>query len=180
MVIDTIQFSEIDKHKGPDVKQLKVWLNAGIDVGVMSEAGCPGVADPGAELVAATHNMGAEVIPLTGPSSILLALMASGLNGQSFAFAGYLPLKEPARSKKIQMVEQRSQNEQQTQIFIETPYRNSALLSELLKVCKNNTRLCIAQNITAKNAVIKTKTIAEWKKEIPRLEKAPAVFLILA
>lgn len=179
LAIEPLQFSEIDKHTGPDLGLLKQWLKAGHDVGVMSESGCPGIADPGALLAEAAHKAGMKVVPLTGPSSLLLALMASGLNGQSFAFNGYLPVKEPARSQRLKQLEQHSRKEKQTQIFIETPYRNNTLLDELLKHCQPGTQLCLAQNITAPNAFIQTKTIAEWKKNKPVLEKAPAVFLIL-
>lgn len=180
IVIDELQFSEIDKHEGPDTTLLRKWLKEGHDVGVMSEAGCPGIADPGAELTAIAHSAGATVIPLTGPSSILLALMASGLNGQSFCFTGYLPVKEPARSQRIKSLEQTSKKEKQTQLFIETPYRNNVLLDELLKHCEQGTKLCIAQNISAPNAYIKTQLISEWKKNKPVLEKLPAIFLMLA
>lgn len=180
IVIDDISFSEIDKHTGPDMATLKQWLKAGHEIGIMSESGCPGIADPGAEIVAAAQQAGAKVIPLTGPNSLILALMASGLNGQSFAFNGYLPVKEPARSQKIKALEQLSAKENQTQLFIETPYRNNVLLDELLKHCRNTTRICIAQNITAPTAYIKTLTAEAWKKNKPTLEKAPAVFLLLA
>lgn len=180
LVIEPIQFSEIDKHTGADTALLRQWLKEGKEVGVLSEAGCPGIADPGALLARIAHEVGAAVIPLTGPSSLLLALMASGLNGQSFAFNGYLPLKEPARSQRIKALESHSRKENQTQLFIETPYRNNALLDELLKHCGANTQLCIAQNITAPNAYIKTRSVADWKKHKPTLEKVPAVFLILA
>lgn len=180
LVIDEIQFSVIDKHEGPDTGLFKSWVTAGHSVGIMSEAGCPGIADPGAKLVTIAHEMSAQVVPLTGPNSITLALMASGLNGQSFCFHGYLPVKDPARSKKITELEQHSKRENQTQIFIETPYRNKAILSDLLKNCNNNTLLCIAQNITAEDAFIKTQTVSEWKKLNPELGKSPAVFLMLA
>lgn len=180
IVIDEITFSEIDKHNGPDIHLLKDWLNKGYEIGIMSEAGCPGIADPGSVLVQKAHEMNAEIIPLTGPNSIILALMASGLNGQSFAFNGYLPLKEPARSQKLKELEQLSAKEKQTQIFIETPYRNNALLDELLKHCRDNTLLCIAQNITGKDAYIKTLPLSVWKKNKPALVKAPAVFLLQA
>jgi 16S rRNA (cytidine1402-2'-O)-methyltransferase len=179
LVIDTLQFSEIDKHTGPDMALLKSWLKDGHDVGIMSEAGCPGIADPGAELVAIAHSLGAKVVPLTGPNSLVLALMASGLNGQSFAFNGYLPVKEPMRSQRIKDLEARSVKENQTQLFIETPYRNGQLLADLLKHCKLKTRICIAQNITAPDAYIKTQTVADWSKAIPSLGKMPAVFLLL-
>ena len=180
IIIDELSFSEIDKHKGADVNTLKRWLDEGYDIGIMSESGCPGIADPGAELVATAQNLRANVIPLVGPSSLILALMASGLNGQSFCFNGYLPVKEPARSQKIKQLEAASRKENQTQLFIETPYRNNSLLDDLLKACNENTRLCIAQNITAPDQFIKTKTIARWKKQKPDLEKLPAVFLLLA
>ncbi len=180
LVIDTLQFSEIDKHTGPDTTLLRQWIKEGHTIGLMSEAGCPGIADPGAELVAIAQNMGATVIPLVGPNSLILALMASGLNGQSFAFTGYLPVKDPQRSKRIKELETLSQKEKQTQLFIETPYRNDVLLADLLKNCHQNTRICIAQNITAPDAFIKTKTCADWKKQMPSLGKVPAVFLMLA
>lgn len=178
--IDAIHFSEIDKHIGADLHALEAWLAAGLGVGVMSEAGCPGVADPGAELVAVAHRIGARVTPLTGPSSILLALMASGLNGQRFAFQGYLPQKAPERGQRIAALETQSRREDQTQIFIETPYRNAALLDDLLKTCGAETRLCIAQNISAPDAFIQTKTVAAWRSTTPQMQKAPAVFCLLA
>ncbi len=180
LVMETIQFAEIDKHSGPDKQLFEQWLKAGHSVGIMSDAGCPGIADPGAELVAIAHRMNVQVVPLTGPSSILLALMASGLNGQSFAFTGYLPVKEPQRSKRIKELEAHSAKENQTQAFIETPYRNNQLLADLLKNCNPRTRICIALNITAENQYIKTQTAADWKKNTPTLEKQPAIFLILA
>ncbi|PZF74276.1 SAM-dependent methyltransferase [Taibaiella soli] len=180
LVIEPIQFSEIDKHNGPDLALLRKWLKDGHDIGVMSESGCPGIADPGAEVARVAHEIGATVVPLTGPSSLVLSLMASGLNGQSFAFNGYLPVKEPARSQRIKQLEQLSKKENQTQLFIETPYRNNAMLDELLKHCQGSTRLTIAQNISAPDAFIRTKTIADWKKGKPTLEKQPAVFLLLS
>lgn len=180
IVIDDLHFSEIDKHKGADKNLLKQWLSKGFDVGVMSESGCPGIADPGAELAALAQNIGADVVPLVGPNSVILALMASGLNGQSFCFNGYLPVKEPARGQKIKQLEAVSKKEHQTQIFIETPYRNNTLLQDFLKHCSPATKLCIAQNITAPDQFIKTKTVGEWKKETLVLEKLPAVFLFLA
>lgn len=179
IIIDSLHFSEIDKHKGADIPTLKKWLKAGIDVGIMSESGCPGIADPGSELVAVAQDLNAAVIPLVGPNSIILALMASGLNGQSFCFHGYLPVKEPFRSQRIKHLEQLSKKENQTQIFIETPYRNNQLVDDFLKNCHDHLRLCIAQNITAENQLIKTRTIAAWKKQKPSLEKLPTVFLFL-
>jgi 16S rRNA (cytidine1402-2'-O)-methyltransferase len=180
IIIDELSFSEIDKHAGHDTSVLKQWLKAGYEIGIMSESGCPGIADPGAEIVAMAQDMGAHVIPLTGPNSLILALMASGLNGQSFAFNGYLPIKDPARSQRIKQLEQISARENQTQLFIETPYRNNVLLDELLKNCSGNTRICIAQYITVPNAYIRIKIVDVWKKNKPVLEKAPAVFLLLA
>ena len=179
LVIDSLNFSEIDKHDGPDISLFKSWLKEGHIIGIMSEAGCPGIADPGAELVSIAQNMKVKVVPLVGPNSIILALMASGLNGQSFCFTGYIPVKDPMRSKRIKELETNSIKEKQTQIFIETPYRNDHLLADLLKHCNSGTRICIAVNITASDSLIKTKTVMEWSKEIPVLGKAPAVYLML-
>ena len=180
IIIDNLHFSEIDKHNGANLGLLKQWLKEGHKVGILSESGCPGIADPGAEMAAIAQQMGAKVIPLTGPNSIILALMASGLNGQSFCFNGYLPVKEPARGQRIKTLEQISQKEKQTQIFIETPYRNEVIFADFLKNCQGKTLLCIAKNISAPDAFIRTKTISEWKKDIPVLGKIPAVFLFLA
>ncbi len=178
--IDEIQFSEMSKHEGVDVTLFKKWLHDGFTIGVLSESGCPGVADPGAELAAIAHQKNATVVPVTGPSSIILALMASGLNGQSFCFNGYLPVKDPERSKRIKHLEQLSAKEKQTQLFIETPYRNESILADLLKNCLPTTMLSIAKDLTAADAYIKTYSIANWKKEVPVLGKVPAVFSILA
>lgn len=153
-------------------------LKAGVDVGLMSEAGCPGIADPGAELVAEAHRLGITVVPLVGPSSILLALMASGFNGQSFAFHGYLPIDKGARSKRLKELEGLAERFDQTQIFIETPFRNNQLLEETLKSCNPQSRLCIACDITADTEFIHTKSIAAWAKEKPELHKRPAIFLL--
>ena len=180
MVIEPVQFSEISKHTPLDKDLFRKWLKQGHSVGIMSEAGCPGIADPGAELVAIAHSMNVKVVPLTGPSSILLSIMASGLNGQCFAFNGYLPVKDPARSKRIKDLEAHSAKEKQTQVFIETPYRNNSVLADLLKHCNTHTKLCIAQNISGENAFIRTKSIGEWRAEVPTLEKLPAVFLFLS
>ena len=179
-VIDSLQFSEINKHNGVDATLLKTWLKEGHDVGVMSESGCPGIADPGADVVALAQQMNIEVMPLVGPSSITLSLMASGFNGQSFCFNGYLPVKDPERSKQIKLLEAASLKYRQTQIFIETPYRNNALLNDLLKHCNENTRLCIAYYLTSDTSFVKSKTIKQWKSENCVLEKQPCVFLILA
>jgi 16S rRNA (cytidine1402-2'-O)-methyltransferase len=153
-------------------------LQAGNDVGLMSEAGCPGVADPGAELVEKAHRMGIKVVPLVGPSAILMALMASGFSGQSFTFHGYLPIDKAARSKKIKELEMLSEKNDQTQLFIETPFRNNPMLEEILKTAHPKTRLCIACDITAATEFIQTKTIADWQKKVPELHKRPAIFLI--
>jgi len=177
--IDEIQFSEISKHEGVDMALFKKWLHDGFTIGVLSESGCPGIADPGAELAAIAQQKKATVIPVTGPSSIVLALMASGLNGQSFCFNGYLPVKDPDRSKRIKHMEQLSAREKQTQLFIETPYRNDAVLADILKTCLPNTMLCIAKNLTAPDAYVKTTSIEQWKKDPIVLGKVPVVFLIL-
>ena len=179
LVIEDIAFSEIDKHTGVDKTVLQAWLKEGLTIGIMSEAGCPGIADPGAELVSMAQQANARVVPLTGPNSMMLALMASGLNGQSFCFTGYIPVKDPFRTQRIKELEATSVKQNQTQIFIETPYRNDGLLADLLKHCHPKTRLCIAQNICAPEAFIKTKTVGDWHRQIPTLGKVPAVFLIL-
>ncbi len=153
-------------------------LQAGNDVGLMSEAGCPGIADPGAEIVEKAHRMGIKVVPLVGPSSILLALMASGFNGQSFTFHGYLPIDKAERSKRIRLLEGLAEQNDQTQIFIETPFRNNPGLEEILKTAHPKTRLCIAADLTSTNEFIQTKTIDEWQKKVPELHKRPAIFLI--
>lgn len=178
--IDDCVFEEMPKDGSMTLQPLRNWAKADETIAVVSEAGCPGVADPGAVVVAEAHRLGIAVVPLTGPSSLLLALMASGLNGQSFAFNGYLPVKNPERSQKLKAYEQRSQKEGQTQLFIETPYRNNALLTDILQHCNPQTRLCIAYNIGAPDAFIQTQTVKAWKQSIPNLPKAPAVFLILA
>jgi 16S rRNA (cytidine1402-2'-O)-methyltransferase len=180
LVLEQLQFAEIDKHTGADIGLLHKWIKEGHDVGIMSEAGCPGIADPGGELVAIAQKAGARVVPLVGPNSLILALMASGLNGQSFCFNGYLPVKDPLRQKRIKELEAISAKESQTQLFIETPYRNDHLLADMLKHCNPKTRICIAKNITSAESFIRTKTVAEWNKEIPVLGKEPTVFLMLA
>jgi 16S rRNA (cytidine1402-2'-O)-methyltransferase len=147
-------------------------------IGIISEAGCPGVADPGQALIAIAQDMNADVKPLTGPNSILLALMASGLNGQQFQFVGYLPIDNNLRIKTIKELETESLKKKCTQVFIETPYRNNQLTEALLKTCNSETRLCIAVDITGKNEWIKTKTIADWQKNKPDIHKRPAIFLL--
>ena len=164
-----------------DVAALLAPLLAGKDVGLMSDAGCPGIADPGAKLVALAHQKNIKVIPFVGPSSILLALMASGLNGQQFAFLGYLPVDKQARNVKLKEIEKRSQTHNETQIFIETPYRNQHMLEAILSSCKANTRFCIACHINLPDEMIVTKRISDWKQNaLPDLNKKPTVFLIIA
>ncbi|MCX7150507.1 MAG: SAM-dependent methyltransferase [Rhodocyclales bacterium] len=164
-----------------DVERLLAPLRAGHDIGLVSEAGCPAVADPGALLVRRTHELGLVVRPLVGPSSLLLALMASGLEGQRFAFHGYLPARDPARASRIAELEKESGRLQQTQIFIETPYRNRTLFAALLLNCRQKTRLCIATDLTLASEQITTRRIAEWNAALPPvLDKHPTVFLLLA
>lgn len=153
-------------------------LDAGNNVGFMSEAGCPGVADPGSDIVAEAHRRNIKVVPLVGPSSILLALMASGFNGQSFAFYGYLPIDKADRDRKLKDLESASERLGQTQIFIETPFRNNPFLEHLLKSCKPDTRLCIASNLTAEDEMIKSKSVGEWRKAVPDLHKKPTIYLL--
>ena len=177
LTLFTLNEHTLDK----EVATLLAPLIAGNDVGIMSEAGCPGVADPGAKLVELAHRKGIKVVPLVGPSSILLGLMASGLNGQQFTFLGYLPVDKSARNLRLKEIEKRSQVQNETQIFIETPYRNGHMLEAILASCNGNTRLCIACNVSLTTELIITKTIADWKKSpLPDLHKQPTVFLLLA
>ena len=163
-----------------DVAALLAPLLAGHDVGLMSDAGCPGIADPGAKLVALAHQKGIKVVPFVGPSSILLSLMASGLNGQQFAFLGYLPVDKLARNNNLKEIEKRSQTHNETQIFIETPYRNQHMLEAILSSCNANTRLCVASQVNLPDEMIVTKRISEWKQStLPDLNKKPTVFLLL-
>jgi len=152
--------------------------DAGQNIGILSEAGCPGIADPGAEVVKFAHDKGIQVIPLVGPSSIFLALMASGLNGQSFAFNGYLPIDNAERKKSIKSMEKVSKSERQTQLFMETPYRNDKLLAELLRTLSPKTHLCVACDITLTTEYIKTMMVSEWKKTTLDLHKRPTIFII--
>ena len=164
-----------------DVSALLTPLLAGKDVGLMSDAGCPGIADPGAKLVELAHQKGIRVVPLVGPSSILLSLMASGLNGQQFAFLGYLPVDKQARNLKLKEIEKRAQTHKETQIFIETPYRNQHMMEAILATCNANTRLCIASQVSLEDEFVVTKRIGEWgKSTLPDLHKKPTVFLLLA
>jgi len=177
--IDQLTFFELNKHT--DDKGISEYLkplSQGEHVAVISEAGCPGVADPGASIVRLAHQKGIKVVPVVGPSSILLSVMASGLNGQNFAFNGYLPVKPGERVKAISALENKVVVGGQTQIFIETPYRNNSLTADLLKTCAPSTLLCIAANLTGENEFIATKTIDQWRKLVPDLHKQPAIFLL--
>ena len=177
-VIDELHFFELDKDTPlAKIKQYFKAIPAGKSIGVVSEAGCPGVADPGALAVQIAHQLGMKVVPLVGPSSILLGLMASGFSGQSFVFHGYLPIDKVERSKKIKVLEHDSKKGQ-TQIFMETPFRNNQLLDDLLSSLAPNTFLCIACNVTGSDEFIHTKSIADWKKQKPDLHKKPTMFLL--
>jgi len=177
--IDELTFFELNKHtKADEIASFLAPISAGNDVGVLSEAGCPTIADPGADVVAIAQAKNYQVVPLVGASSILLSLMASGFSGQSFAFVGYLSIQPQERAKALKKLETRVYAEKQTQIFIETPYRNMKMLDDILAVCQPNTRLCIAVDVTLETEFIKTKTIKDWKKQKPDLNKRPCVFLI--
>ncbi|MDR0415631.1 MAG: SAM-dependent methyltransferase [Prevotellaceae bacterium] len=176
--IDSLVFTELNEHTPVgEVVPMLAPLMQGFDVGVISEAGVPAVADPGAALVRAAHESGICVVPLVGPSSILLALMASGLNGQSFAFSGYLPIKPDLRARSLRRLEQLSA-EGQTQIFMEAPYRNDKLIADIVSVCRPHTVLCIAADVTLETELIATKTLAEWKRRLPNLNRRPCIFLM--
>lgn len=177
--IDELTFFELNKHT--DLKQIETYLQPlkdGADIGIISEAGCPAIADPGADIVAIAQKKGIAVVPLVGPSSILMALMGSGFNGQSFAFHGYLPIDAKDRVQRIKQLEQRIYNEHQTQIFIETPYRNHKMAEDLIRNCTPSTKLCIAMNITCDDEYIKTLPVKSWDKKLPDMNKKPCVFLI--
>ncbi len=177
---DQIEMLELNKRTDPT--EMYHFLDAceeGRDIGLISEAGAPAIADPGAEIVSLAHIKGIRVHPMTGPSSIILALMASGLNGQQFTFHGYLPIDSKARQHKLKQLEQQSAAWRQSQIFMEAPYRNKALLADILKVCHADTKLCIAANLTLGNEFIRTRSIAEWKRQTPELHKKPAIFILL-
>jgi 16S rRNA (cytidine1402-2'-O)-methyltransferase len=180
MVIDDYTWVTMEKPSENSIPAFKNFLQQGKNIGIVSDAGCPGIADPGQWLVKAAHEAGALVKPLVGPNSILLALMASGLNGQQFQFCGYLPIETSERTKKLRELEEESGRKNCTQVFIETPYRNNAMLEAIVKVCKPGTRLCIAAEITAASEFIHTKTIGEWKKSLPDIHKKPAIFCLLA
>lgn len=179
IVIDEFEWFTIHKAEAQVKQQFVQKIKDGKTIGIISEAGCPGIADPGQVLIEAAHKHGAVVKPLVGPSSVLLALMASGMNGQQFAFVGYLPIEEPQRKKKLQQLEDLSVKFNSTQVFIETPYRNNQLLDTILKSCKPQTKLCIAANLTAANELIQTKSIAEWAIKKPDLHKQPVIFCLM-
>lgn len=177
--IDTLTFFELNEHTDPSLVQ--GYLNPlmdGEDVGLISEAGLPAVADPGALLVKAAHNAGIKVVPFVGPSSLMMALMASGMNGQSFAFVGYIPVKPEERRAEIKRLEKLSVSTGQSQIMIETPYRNNAFLADLIQICAPTKSICVASSITTPDEFIKTMTASEWKKERADLNKKPCVFII--
>ena len=177
--IDQLTFYTLNKHTNPDeVASMLKPLKEGNPMGVISEAGCPAVADPGADVVAIAQRKGLQVIPLVGPSSIILAVMGSGFNGQSFAFNGYLPIEPDDRIKTLKKLEQRAYTENQTQLFIETPYRNAKMMADILKACRPQTHLCIAAGLTTKDEYIRTRTIKEWGGKLPQIDKIPCIFLI--
>ncbi len=179
--IDTLEFRELNEHTaaGREVEELVKPLLEGRSAGVISEAGVPGVADPGALVVEACHRHGVKVVPLVGPSSIILSVMASGLNGQSFAFNGYLPVKTPERTRAIRNLERRAHVEKQSQLFIEAPYRNVKLMENLLLTLSPDTRLTLAIDITSPSEYIVTRTVGEWKRAtLPEMNKRPAIFII--
>ncbi len=179
--IGELEFHELNEHtEQATIEGYLRLFEDGNDVALISEAGLPAVADPGAQLVALAHRNGIEVIPAVGPSSLMLALMASGLNGQSFAFCGYIPAKTDERRARLKTLEKVSGQLRQTQILIETPYRNDSLFADILNTCSASTRVCIAANITMPDAYIRTKKVSEWKKEAVTIGKRPCVFLILA
>jgi 16S rRNA (cytidine1402-2'-O)-methyltransferase len=177
MVIDEYEWQVMSEEKSTRFREC---LNEGKNIGIVSEAGCPGVADPGQELVAIAHEMNVNIRPLVGPSAILLALMASGMNGQQFRFNGYLPIDNVQRIKALKDLETESAKQHCTQVFIETPYRNNQMIEAILKNCRLETRLCIAADITGNSEWIKTRTVGEWQQDMPGIHKRPAIFLLLA
>lgn len=177
--IDDLQFYLLNEHSAEaDLSVIMDILNSGTALALMSEAGVPAVADPGRELVALAHENDIHVVPLVGPSSILLALMASGMSGQNFRFHGYLPIKKPQRTQILKQIEKQARDSGSTQIFMETPYRNMSLMDDILNFCAGETRLCVAADITLPGEYIKTKTVHEWRTDPPQIHKRPAVFLL--
>jgi 16S rRNA (cytidine1402-2'-O)-methyltransferase len=180
IIIDDYEWFTIHKAEEEQKNSFREKIKEGKNISIISEAGCPCIADPGQILVELAHELNATIRPLVGPSSILLALMASGMNGQQFEFVGYLPIEAGERTKALKEMENTSLKKLSTQIFIETPYRNNQLIDTLLKTCKPSTKICIAAELTGNNEYVKTKTVAEWKKEKPDLHKKPAIFLLYA
>jgi 16S rRNA (cytidine1402-2'-O)-methyltransferase len=181
ITIEELQFEVLDKDTPPEqVSRLMMPLLNGADIGVISEAGCPGIADPGALAVAYAHQKGIQVVPISGPSSMFLALMGSGFSGQSFAFHGYLPIDKKERAAALKKLEQESVREKRAQLFMETPFRNNQLLADALAFLSPQTKLCIAKNLTAADELIQTKTIADWKNHPLDLHKVPTVFILQA
>ena len=177
--LSPFRFYLLNEHSSPgDVEEMLRVLGDGQSMGILSEAGLPAVADPGADLVAMAHGLGIRVVPLSGPSSIFMALMASGMNGQSFRFHGYLPVKSAGRIGRLRRIEKTARESGETQIFMEAPYRNMQLLEDLLKHCMEETMLCVAADISLDTEFIRTRSIRDWRKEVPSLHKRPAVFLI--
>lgn len=179
--VDSCTFSELNEHTPPeeDVSPMLEPTSRGEAVGVLSDAGCPAVGDPGSRAVECAHRRGIRVIPLVGPNSAVLALMASGLNGQNFAFNGYLPAKPAERSAAIRRLESRALGENQTQLFIEAPYRNAKLMESLLKTCRPETRLCVAAGLTTEREFVRTLPVSAWRKAAPPdIQKIPAIFMI--
>lgn len=178
--IDNFEWFEIHKSEIEHLSDFKKKVSENKNIAIISEAGCPGIADPGQKLVEIAQKAGCSIKPLVGPSSILLALMASGMNGQQFEFVGYLPVDQLERENRLRELENASSKNLSSKIFIETPYRNDKLFESIIKTCRPDTLLCIAKNITGKNEFIKTKPVAEWKKDIPSLHKQTVVFIIYA
>ncbi len=179
LVIEDLDFQLLDKKtKHSELESFFKPLHKGHNLGIMSEAGCPGIADPGALAVTYAHQKNIQVIPLVGPSSIMMALMASGFNGQSFAFHGYLPYDKKDRVDKIKKMEKEARSIKQTQIFMDTPYRNNQLFNDLIMHCENNTLLSVSKDISGINEFVKTATIGAWKKQKPELHKVPTIFCL--
>ena len=178
IIIDNYEWFTIHKAEEELISTFKQKIKEEKNIAIISEAGCPGVADPGQILIAAAQQMNAIIKPLVGPSSILLALMASGMNGQQFEFVGYLPIDNNEKIKRIKELEASSEKNNSTKIFIETPYRNNQLIEAILKTCKSSTRFCIASELTSANEYIKTKKVAEWQKEKTDFHKKPVIFLL--
>lgn len=179
--IDELTFYTLNNHTTPEeICGYLLPAKSGMDMGIISEAGCPAIADPGADIVRLAQEADVKVVPMVGPSSILLGLMASGFNGQSFAFVGYLPIKPNERDQRLRQLEKRAHVEKQSQIFIETPYRNNTMFENILSVCQGSTKLCIACDITLETEYIKTKTVSQWKafKQRPDLNKRPCIFIL--